>query len=529
MGTHEPPDSRSDELRQLDRVALIVGIAVLAWLFYRQLMAGSLVIDGTRYFVLDDDMMISMRYGRNLAEGHGLVWNPGEHVEGYTNFLWTMLMAVVHLLPVGDAHTAVVVKVISFVMLAVSLQLSLRLLRVFVPRSLVAGPLLVLAFVTCVDIVNWAAWGFETVLLGLLQLVFLVCLLERRRMPIAWVALALIPLVRSDALVLFLANGLLALLLARAPRQTAIRIAICMVPFAVHLVLRHAYYGDWLPNTYYLRLHLLDNRFERGVEYAWDFLVQYAVVLTAAAAAAISVLRTDRRGLTLFVVTGAALAYALTAGGDILSNFRLLAPVMPVVFVFAVIGVVKAGAGAGRLGLVAVAVVFLLTPVASGRPLSALVGPSNNGDPQQQLRVAMLMKKNANPDSRVAVLASGIVPYFTRMEAVDMLGKSDRHIARLRPFPGSLVAHGKIDPDYSLSKNPDLVVSYRSYGTVKSLPTDRRSTDYVFSFMGSSAFQRRYRPYPILDDFLLQQTAVFTRRGSREQATRRWHPVTVRP
>jgi hypothetical protein len=28
------------------------------------------------YFVLFDDAMISMRYARNLVEGHGLVWNP---------------------------------------------------------------------------------------------------------------------------------------------------------------------------------------------------------------------------------------------------------------------------------------------------------------------------------------------------------------------------------------------------------------------------------------------------------------------
>lgn len=526
MGVDEPPERSADEIRQWDRVAVIVGVAVLAWLFYRQLMAGSLVVDGTRYFVLDDDMMISMRYGRNLAEGHGLVWNPGEHVEGYTNLLWTLVMAVVHLLPIGDAHTAVAMKVISFVLLAISLQLSLRLLRIFVPRSLVAAPLLVLAFVTCVDIVNWAAWGFETSLLGLLELVFLVCLLEQRRMPLGWIALALIPLVRSDALHLFVANALLALLLTRAPRQTVIRVAICLVPFAAHLVLRHAYYGDWLPNTYYLRIHLLDDRFGRGWSYVWDFLLQYAVVLTAAAAAAISMLRTDRRGLTLFVVTGAALAYALTAGGDMLSNFRLVAPVMPVVFVFAVVGVMKAGAA--RLGLSIVAAVFLVTPVAPGRPLSALVAPSTNGDPPQQLQVAMLVNKNAQPDSRIAVLASGIVPYFTRMDAVDILGKNDRHIARLRPFPGSLVAHGKIDPDYSLAKDPDLVVSYRSYATVESLPTDRRSTDYVFSFMGSTAFQRRYRPYPILEDFLLRQTAVFTHRDSRENETRRWVPVTVR-
>ncbi len=38
---------------------------------------------------LYDDAYISFRYARNFAEGHGLVWNPGERVEGYTNFLWT--------------------------------------------------------------------------------------------------------------------------------------------------------------------------------------------------------------------------------------------------------------------------------------------------------------------------------------------------------------------------------------------------------------------------------------------------------
>jgi hypothetical protein len=31
-----------------------------------------------------------------LAAGNGLVFNPGEYVEGYTNFLWALLMAIPH-------------------------------------------------------------------------------------------------------------------------------------------------------------------------------------------------------------------------------------------------------------------------------------------------------------------------------------------------------------------------------------------------------------------------------------------------
>ena len=49
--------------------------------------------NASEYRLLGDDAFISFRYARNLVEGHGLVWNPGEAVEGYTNFLWVLLMA----------------------------------------------------------------------------------------------------------------------------------------------------------------------------------------------------------------------------------------------------------------------------------------------------------------------------------------------------------------------------------------------------------------------------------------------------
>ncbi|MCY3901568.1 MAG: hypothetical protein OXF76_00280 [Caldilineaceae bacterium] len=44
---------------------------------------------------LTDDAFISFRYTRNLLEGHGLVFNPGERVEGYTNFLWILELAAI--------------------------------------------------------------------------------------------------------------------------------------------------------------------------------------------------------------------------------------------------------------------------------------------------------------------------------------------------------------------------------------------------------------------------------------------------
>lgn len=46
-----------------------------------------------------DDAFISFRYSEHLANGFGLLWNIGQPpVEGYTNFLWVVIIAVPFLL-----------------------------------------------------------------------------------------------------------------------------------------------------------------------------------------------------------------------------------------------------------------------------------------------------------------------------------------------------------------------------------------------------------------------------------------------
>ncbi|HXF48671.1 MAG TPA: hypothetical protein VNL73_04495, partial [Verrucomicrobiae bacterium] len=55
--------------------------------------AGLLLYQFLHFDVLQDDAFISFRYIRNFLDGHGLVFNVGERVEGYTNFFWIMLLA----------------------------------------------------------------------------------------------------------------------------------------------------------------------------------------------------------------------------------------------------------------------------------------------------------------------------------------------------------------------------------------------------------------------------------------------------
>ena len=75
------PAAPSIAARRLDAALLL---AVLA----------GFVLIARRFDFLQDDAYITFRYIKNFITGNGLVFNIGERVEGYTTFLWTILLAL---------------------------------------------------------------------------------------------------------------------------------------------------------------------------------------------------------------------------------------------------------------------------------------------------------------------------------------------------------------------------------------------------------------------------------------------------
>ena len=75
-----------------------------------------------------DDAYISFRYARNFANGYGLVFNPGQPpVEGYSNFLWVVVLAGAARLGFDIPGAA---QVLSIVLAAIALiELALALHR----------------------------------------------------------------------------------------------------------------------------------------------------------------------------------------------------------------------------------------------------------------------------------------------------------------------------------------------------------------------------------------------------------------
>jgi hypothetical protein len=512
--------------RRWDVVCVAIAIGLVAYIFWRNALLASRVVDDVRWWYLDDDMMVSMRYGRNLAEGHGLVWNDGERVEGYTNFLWTLIMALVHTLGAADRTAALWMQAIACGLMSGSLIQATRILRVFVPRSLIAVPAMLVATIFCADVTCWAAWGFENSLLTFLFLTFVIAVLHNPRTILGWVALALVPLTRADGIHLFVTCAFVGLALSPDRKECARRIAFAAIPVVAHVAFRRVYYGEWLPNTYYLKVYLLENAGERGYQYVRNFVLTYSIPLALAAGGALAAARTDRRALLFFALVGGSLAYVSRTGGDMMGNFRFCSHLMPLVFVFAAAGI--GHVVQHRTGRLAWATVLLVVSVPLVKPFDRVIAFDSNGDPREQIVVANVINENALPTSSIAVIAAGIVPYFTRRYAIDILGKSDKRIARMMPVPGAMVGHGKLDPDYTLGqKRPDIVVSCRSNYWTNGLHVGPPVADPVLRLLTSNAFISGYRATPIQEEFTLEKTALYTHPTSPEAQHRQWKSSRV--
>ena len=75
--------------------------------------------------------------------------------------------------------------------------------------------------------------------------------------------------------------------------------------------------------------------------------------------------------------------------------------------------------------------------------------------------LAKWMSKNVEPGQVLAIDAAGIIPYFTDLYTVDMLGLNDLHIAHLDVVTGENAAgHEKFDPEYVLSQCPTYIGTF---------------------------------------------------------------------
>lgn len=410
-----------------------------------------------------DDAFISFRYASNLLAGHGLVYNPGEWVEGFTNLSWTLLSAavmgagidpvvgmaalgtlalgglVVIAAGVGSRAAGPLGAVVAATLIATDLQAGLEAvegLETTFYALLVAGGMAVAVRESGESRPPWRAHLGSTAL-------FAVAALTRPEAPMH------IALVHVGLLVT-----------ASDRRRQLLSGAAAAVPFTAVLLALTAWrlqtYGHPLPNTFYAKTG--GAPFARGATYLLAHALAHPA-LWGLALGRVLAGRASRWTAPAAALVLGQLAYVLAVGGDFKPTGRFLIPVsLPAAVLAAETGAALSRVAAPvlrRAGWVAVGLAIVAGTV---RMRGQVRGWSQyrHEDFMARRVVGEFLGRSFPPDTLIAIHSAGCIPHYSGLPTIDMWGLTDAHIARapVADLGSGMAGHERGDPAYVFGRDP---------------------------------------------------------------------------
>lgn len=400
-----------------------------------------------------DDAYISMRYAKNFVEGRGLVFNPGERVEGYTNFLWTLLLAGVLKAGLPIEKTA---SILGVAFGCGAILFAARLARALEGRWGTTSAAAALLLAANGAFALWCTGGLETGMFAF----FVTAAFERGFAPdvsprgrlLAPIFFVFASLTRPEGPLLF---ALWLALADQSRRERYQSAALFAGPLVLYAAWKLAYFGDLLPNTYYAKAGFSWEYMKRGLQYTKEFFLAYAGFGLAPALALYAAfgkkggaadgkrLRPEARLLLAWI--GFA-AYVVWIGGDVLYSHRFWLPILPVgcvlvargaglVFEYArsapaasPLAILRAVPPAFGVGLVTVALAGF--GFAQNRATLKSRRDLEINFVLNMTQTGTWLGKNFPPGSTLAITTIGAVSYFSGLNVIDLLGLTDREIAR---------------------------------------------------------------------------------------------------
>lgn len=336
------------------RIAVVIGFIILAVLYYN--------LSSDERFI-QDDAFTSLHYVQNFVDGKGLVFNEGERVEGYTNFLWVMLLSALKFLDLAlnlnlDLPSAAqfLSTLFGVMVLLSTYLLAKRILAKSFSDSIITtllaltAPAMVL-FTT--PFIYWSVSGMETSLFVSLTLLSIYFFFdwEKDRKRLAFVVTAILnSFLRPEGMFFFallISFKLIQKFLSSNEFRTAKKIrnsfdssikktlVIYLIPILAYAIFRLVYYGYPFPNTFYAKTEFTIQFLERGWKYYMDFLEEYLLFGFFYVPVLIQLLR-YKTDFKENILTGFALVYTLMIvfiGGDVLPVNRFFLTIMPLLFI----------------------------------------------------------------------------------------------------------------------------------------------------------------------------------------------------
>ncbi|MBI3194423.1 MAG: tetratricopeptide repeat protein [Ignavibacteriae bacterium] len=450
-------------------------------------LAGLIALIGLLYYhakhfnFIQDDSFITFRYVKNFAEGHGLVFNIGERVEGYTTFLWTILLAVPAIL---NFDLISISQIIGVLFGLATLYLMVRLSRDFSSSSRPIGFSLiaVLFLASNSAVAYWSISGMETGMFMFLTVLSVWLYIKERKQEMKFAyapfAFVLLSLTRPEGMYLF---GLTMMHFVaevfldkeRNRKEEFKRLtlwgALYAVPIGLFMGWRLFYYGWLFPNTYYAKAGFSKEYFNAGVDYFWQF-AGMDLFWGALLVVPITILLWKRRSsetlyLSFLILTYTA--YIVSVGGDVLPNFRFFISILPLIYLlaqeslFELYKIFEEKRSMVRYIVYALPLLLAyytyLLPYEHVRRYCDL----EIGLVEKMTEHGKWLKSHSTPNTVVAASTIGAVSYYAEVTLVDMLGLTDETIAH-HPEKIEGIQSGWRERHYNvtyvLSRKPDYIL-----------------------------------------------------------------------
>jgi hypothetical protein len=444
-----------------------------------------------------------MRYADNLAHGHGLVWNIGEKVEGFTNPLTVFVMAGAIKL-FGQNYASLAIQIMGLLCLIANIFLVRRVLEKLLAERrndflVFLGVILTMAWY---PVMYWSVFGMETGYLTtlILSVIYLSLYKDTAGRPNVWISvlLSLVYLARPEGAIFialfYIIRFFQKLSEKRGWLMVGIEATITALPIIGYQMFRLSYYGLSVPNTYLLKatgMPLLD-RVKNGLGFYQPFLnriqlfilpiILFFFVYLFEAGSSLkekisNLLRGPLSYITLFVGSFAAYsAYQVWVGGDPWPPFwRMTVPYTVLFFIAFVVTAARLKDSFNMrtdhfMAFMSAIVCSLLVFVPFDYHYDfTRLEPYQSRNNKENINSALVIKELTTDKASVATFWAGTVPYISQRYSLDPLGKMDPHIAKLAPdLSGalsnprgmySIPGHNKYDLNYTFKeKSPDVIV-----------------------------------------------------------------------
>jgi hypothetical protein len=485
-------------------------LAALALFFSLWLFAANLWANRGQAF---EDSYITFRYAYHLAEGQGLVWNPGgAPTEGFTNLLLVLMVA---LIAPFQNDPLLAVRTMSIAAALGTAFLLGRISVVYLKLPLLMATAIACLWLTYLPTALHSVYGLETVLFTflLLLLAYQTFRYETHRRPrdlILLLAVGTLLLLTRPEGIAYMGLALFWLLLQ--PQRNLKAILSAGVGYALIIgawfLLRYLYFGDWLPNPFLIKTNGAGDALP-GIAFVVYFMVDMGLLLPWVLAAMVR-RNAYLRFCTLLMLFG--LGFYAFVRHEMGIHHRFLFPTVPFWFLMAGAGITPLlDAVAQRLNHPRAATLsygLLLVAVLLWHPHEWI---ENEPLPVRWSRLTF--NSPAVPDGAVAInhemgtiLASlgqgtrlvclnedaGVMPFVSDCYHIDPVGLNDNTVARMttptaytdylfgtRPDIMFLRSH---DPDWNIER--EIACPFGSHGKLADfsravLYRDARFADYA--------------------------------------------------